>query len=216
MVNIFLWWDIIIFFASRRPDYRLPARRYLSKLFTNAHVKIAFWTVWSFLRNAEGRKRWENQVKNALLIIRVLTFSHHYQGRIDFITTNTNWDVFPDTSLGMDYIWENGCTQKRWEGCIGLYLLSDLKISLGPEGEARGTSLRPRLVVADEQPNTSLLSAVFLLLSASFKISITKYKAENAWNQGWFFTNLSSRLAGERNWGDNFCFLQKSRESWFF
>ena len=44
-------------------------------------------------------------------------------------------------------------------GCIGLYIPSDLEISLGPRDVPRASG--NLLVVGDVQPNTSLLSAVY-------------------------------------------------------
>ena len=60
--------------------------------------------------------------------------SPHYQGIVDFNTVNTlsllqsttvylpNRGVFPDTSLGMDLWWENGCTLSR----VGMYWVSEI------------------------------------------------------------------------------------------
>ena len=45
-------------------------------------------------------------------------------------------------------------------GCIGLYIPSDLEISLGPQDVPRASGNLS--VVGDVQPNTSLLSAVYV------------------------------------------------------
>ena len=96
-----------------------------------------------------------------------ITFSHHWQESIDFNTVRTT------RSTGMYFLihpkgWINDermavhCLES---GCIRLYIPSDLEISLDPRDVPRASpsghlSAWGNLLVV--QPNTSLLSAVYV------------------------------------------------------
>ena len=99
------------------------------------------------------------------------SFSHHWQGSIDFNTVNTT------RPTGMYFLihpygWINDermAVHCLKSGSIGLYIPSDLKISLGPRDVPRASPSGHLsglgnflLVVGDVQPNISLLSAVYV------------------------------------------------------
>ena len=147
-------------------------------------------------------ERWRNgktsQECLAHHIRKALTLVHHYQGKIDFNTTNTN--VFPDTTLGMDYLWENGCTLRLYE----------VVHPLRPQDFPRSRGQSPRditqasgnlsvvgdvqknpLVIGDVQNNTPLLSAVYGYILAPVNIYM-RFKV-NSLGQNDFCYKISHR-----------------------
>ena len=142
------------------------------------------------------------------------TFSHHYQGSIDFNTVNTTCHV------GMYFlihplVWINGermavhCLEL---GCIGLYIPSDLEISLGPRDVPRaspsghlsglGKSLGRRGCTTQYIPPLGSVRIQYIRVKNVFD------QQKKVYNLFEFFLNLFDLLLEGKHWsiGNISCF----------